>query len=247
GLPFGWDTPHYIEESKIVASQGPLALIAMQGPYDFVYQLLSGLFVWFGIPALSLEIFRPITLSALFPYLVSRLALCNSDLRFSVFATIATPGWFVLYDLGASLHANLLGFVLILLAISLLIRSNSIRERQSVAGLTLVGIASFTHIETVLFFVIVFIIFSFAFSSFPPRNAILAAVVALPASILYMIHFLQLVSLTGYSLPVYGLEPVWFWLGIFGLILPVAVYGLLVALTGRRTSLVVLVLVWDIS
>src|SRR5207249_4451517 len=167
----GWDTPHYIEQANIVAAKGPIQLFAVQGPYDFVYQLLSGTIVWLGASALNLEIVLPILLSSLLPFLISRLALVNNDVRFSTFAAIALSG-------------------------------------------------------------------------FPKRIAIVAIAVVLPAAIIYIIHLLQLVSLAGYSLPVYTLEPILFWFEIFGPLLPLAILGLTLGLRGKRTSLESLIMLW---
>ena len=244
GLPMGWDTPHYVEQANIVAAKGPIQLFAVQGPYDFVYQLLSGTIVWLGASALNLEIVLPILFSSLLPFLISRLALVNNDFRFSTFATISVPGWFAIYSLGASLHANLLGLVFIFAAIPLILKSQTIRQPRAIMGLILIAIASFTHIETTLFFVGLMFILSIALSGFPKRIAIVAIAVVLPAAIIYIIHFLLLVSLTGYSLPVYTLEPILFWFEIFGPLLPLAIFGLALGLRGKRTSLESLVMLW---
>jgi len=244
GLPMGWDTPHYIEQANIVARQGPIQLFVVQGPYNFVYQLLSGTIVWLGATAISLEIVLPIIFSALLPFLISRLAMVNNDFRFSTFATIAVPGWFAIYSLGASLHANLLGLVFVLAAIPFILQSQTIGQPRTIMGLILIGIASFTHIETTLFFVGLMFILGVALSGIPKRVAIVAMAVVLPAAILYVIHFLQLVSLTGYSLPVYTLEPILFWFEIFGPLLPLVIFGLTLGLRGKRTSLESLVMLW---
>src|SRR5207245_7518133 len=75
GLPIGSDTPGYAAQANLVASHGPLAFLALQGPYDFLYQLFAGFIVWMGIPALDVEIILPVILVASFPYLMSKLAL----------------------------------------------------------------------------------------------------------------------------------------------------------------------------
>src|SRR5438046_2468126 len=104
------------------------------------------------------------------------------------------------------------------------------RQPRAIMGLVLVAVASFTHIETTLFFVGLMFILSVALSGFPKRIAIVAIAVVLPAAIIYIIHLLQLVSLTGYSLPVYTLEPILFWFEIFGPLLPLAILGLTIVL-----------------
>ncbi len=244
GLPIGWDTPHYVEQSKIVASQGPLALIASQGPYDFVYQLLSGFIVWCGVPAIELEIFLPIALSAMIPYLLSRFALISPDRQMAAAIALASPGWYAIGDIAADKHANLLGLVFLLAAIPLLFRTNSIKELHGLMGFVLIGIASFTHIETTLFIIAIVLITSVTLSTFRPVIAISAATVSIPAAIIYVTHFLQLIGLTGYSLPVYDLEPVWFWVLIFGALLPLAVYGIVAPVIGSRSRLEAFTIIW---
>jgi len=244
GLPIGWDSPHYVEQSKIVASQGPLALISIQGPYDFFYQLFSGFVVWCGVPAIELEIFLPIALAAMIPFPLSRFALFSPDKGIAAVIALAAPGWYAIGYIAADKHANLLGLVLLLAAIPLLFRTNSIKAPQSFLGLALIGIASFTHIETTLFLVTIIFIASAVFSTFRPIIALSAVAVSFPASILYVMHFLQLISLTGYSLPVYSLEPVWYWLLIFGALLPIAIYGLLAPIIGGRSKLELLAIIW---
>src|SRR5713101_1321933 len=137
GLPIGWDTPHYVQQSKIVASHGPLALISSQGPYDFAYQLLSGFIVWCGVPAIELEIFLPIALSAMIPFLLTRFALISPDRRIATAIALATPGWYAIGDIAADKHANLLGLVFLLAAIPFLFRTNSIKESHGILGFVL--------------------------------------------------------------------------------------------------------------
>src|SRR5713226_3662181 len=134
-------------------------------------------------------------LAATFPYLLSRLPLINRDLRMATAVAVATPGWYAVYDIAGDKHANLLGLVLILAALPLLFRSKSIRQSQGILGLVFIGIASFTHVETTMFFVTIIIISSVAFSIFPPRIAFLAAAVTLPATVIYISRVFQLVGL----------------------------------------------------
>src|SRR5205807_7696642 len=109
-----------------------IQLFAVQGPYDFVYQLLSGTLVWLGASALNLEIVLPILFSSLLPFLISRVAMVDNDFRFSTLATIAVPGWSVIYYLGASLHSNLLGLVFILVSIRLLLLFQIFRQPRPI-------------------------------------------------------------------------------------------------------------------
>ena len=244
-LPFGWDTPYYIVESRVAATQGFAGLLAVQGPYNFLYQLCSGLLVWSGISPFTVQIFLPIGISALLPYLLSRIARIEPDLKLATVVALATPGWYAVYIIVA-LPANLLGLVLILTAVPFFYKSNSIRHPMCVVGLVLVGLASFSHIESTLFFVAIMAIASLAFSAVPRSIALVTAAAALPASVLYALHLVQLFALTSYSLPVYSLEPFWFWLEIFGPLLPIAAYGLMTSMTGRRSPLKIFIIVWTL-
>jgi len=147
GLPIGWDTPHYIGGAIVLASEGPLALLSLQGPYNFIYQLLEGGLVWIGVPGTSLEVFLPVILAASIPYLLSRLVLEHLGTRTAILVTLATPGWYAVYRLQADLHANLLALTLFLSALILLSKARSVREPPCLYGLGLVALASITHIE----------------------------------------------------------------------------------------------------
>lgn len=244
GLPIGWDTPYYIQQSKIAVAQGPLTLIYAQGFYNFVYQLLLGLIEELGSPALSSEIFLPIALVGLFPYLISRLVWASSNVRLATFASMTTPAWYALYDIGATEHANLLALALILAALGMLFQSKRINQRESIAGLILFGIASFTHVETTLFFVGVILLLSLAFPILPFRMVILLVAVVSPATAAYVTHLSQILRVTGYNLPSYTPEPFWFWLEIFGLLLPIVAYGLLSLVSRGRSSIEYFALIW---
>jgi hypothetical protein len=248
GLPVGWDTPFYIGESKIVASQGPLALISIQGPYDFLYQMVAGFLVWTGMSATSVETYLPIGLSALFPYLLSRLTLIQSDLRLATFVALATPGWYAIYRIAGDLHANLLGLVLLLTAITLISRVRSLRQPRALLGLSLVGLASFTHIETTLFFAAVILISSLsARTLFSVRVAVSVVATTVPAAGLFAVHFLQLLGLTGGTLALLAPGSVDFWLLVLGPLLPLAVIGFYSSLARRNSWLEVFVGVWALG
>jgi hypothetical protein len=248
GLPIGWDTPYYIGESKIVASQGPLALISIQGPYDLVYQWFSGFLVWTGVSPVNIEIYLPVTLSAVFPYLLSRLTLIHSDVKLATLVTIATPGWYAIYKIGADLHANLLGLIFMLTAIVLISRARSIRQPGVLLGLTLIGLASFTHIETALFFVAIMLVSSVsALSAYSIRVALSAVAVTVPAAVLYAVHLLQLLGLSGGTLAFYGPQSALFWLIVFGPLIPLAVFGLYTSIVRRTSWLEVFVATWAVA
>jgi len=248
GLPIGWDTPHYIAQSRIAATEGAQGLLAIQGPYDFLYQLFSGFIVWTGIPSMALEIYLPIALSSFFPYLLSKLTLAQSGTRLATIVATLTPGWYAIYKISADLHANLLGLVLMLTAILLLSHAKSLRRPEGFIGLVLVGLASFTHIETTFFLVTIFLISSASSKAlFPVRVAMAAVLVTVPATIIFGLHFLQLLGITGGSVAFYPAEPVWVWLLAFGPLLPLAAWGFYSSLVKRATWLEAFVAVWALS
>lgn len=248
GLPIGWDTPYYITRSKIVASQGLQGLVSVQGPYDILYELVAGFFVWAGVSATNVEIFLPMTLACIFPYLLGRLTLVNSNLRLASFVVLTTPAWYAVYSIGAGLHANLLGMILLLAALVLSSNVKLIRSPRALAGLTLVGLASFTHIETTVFLTTIVLISSLPTKRlFPTRMAILFVVIATPAAVLFALHFLALIGLTGGAVPYLPPESAWFWLTIFGPLFPLAAIGLYTSIRHRISSLEVFVATWALA
>ena len=246
GLPIGSDTPGYVAQSNLVASQGPLALLALQGPYDFLYQLFAGFIVWTGIPAMDMEIVLPVILAASLPFLTSRLALIHLGLRTATVVALAVPAWYAVYRIPADLHANLLALILVLASIIFLSKASSIRQTRCIAGLTLLGLASLTHIETTLLFTSVLLVASLStLRPYPSRVGYAIVAIVLPASILYGVHLQQILFLTGGTLDFSsGPMTASSWILYLGPLLPLTILGI-VALSARRTNwLEVVVLVW---
>jgi hypothetical protein len=245
GLPIGWDTPFYIGQANTVAFQGPLALISVQGPYDFLYQMVSGFLVWTGLSGTTVETYLPIGLSAMFPYLLGKLTLIQSDLRLATFVAMATPGWYAVYKIAADLHANLLGLVLLLTALIFLSRATLLRHPRTILGLVFVGLASFTHIETTMFFATIVLISSLsARTLFQVKVAVSIVIVTVPAMVLYAVHFLQLLGLTGGTLSFRTPGSLGFWLTVFGPLVPLSAIGLYSSTVRRKSWLEVFVTMW---
>jgi len=249
GLPIGSDTPGYVAQSNLVASQGPLAFLTLQGPYDFLYQLFAGFIVWTGIPATDVEIALPVALAASLPCLMSRLALAHAGPRLATLVALSTPAWYAVYRITADLHANLLALIFILTSIIFLSKASSIQQPRCIAGLALLGLASLTHIETTLLFTSVLLVASLSrLRPYPSRVAYAIVAIVLPASILYTLHLQQILSLTGGTLD-FSPDPttVGAWILYLGPLLPLTILGI-VALSNHRTHwLEVVVLVWGLA
>ncbi len=248
GLPIGWDTPHYIGGAVIFASQGPIALLSWQGPYDVLYQILEGTLVWARIPGTTVEIFLPVILAGSIPYLMSKLALGHLNGRTAIFVALATPGWYTVYRLQADLHANLLALTLFLSALVFLSRAKSLRDRSCLYGLGLVGLSSFAHIESTLFLVLVTFVSSLTkLRPYPFRVAIVPVATSFPATVFYVAHLLLILNLSGGSLDFTNAQSIESWLFILGPLLPLMVIGFVVSGLRRRSWLEVFALVWGIS
>lgn len=248
GLPLGSDSSAYAGQAQLVASQGPGALLAVQGPYNFLYQLITGLIVWTGVPAISVEIVSPVILAASLPYLLSRLTLARLNRRAGAIVALGAPGWYAVYRIGADLNANLLGLVFCIASITVLSDAHSIRQKRGIVGLGLLALASISHIESTVFFVSIFAIASISSLRVSPiRVVYAAAVVIIPATVLYAFDFQNVLALTGGS---YDFSPTTMsgtiWLTYLGPLLPLAILGIISLLVRRVSWIEVLVLVWSV-
>ncbi|OLE91766.1 MAG: hypothetical protein AUF79_02435 [Crenarchaeota archaeon 13_1_20CM_2_51_8] len=248
GLPIGWDTPHYIGGAIVLASEGPLALLSLQGPYNFIYQLLEGGLVWIGVPGTSLEVFLPVILAASIPYLLSRLVLEHLGTRTAILVTLATPGWYAVYRLQADLHANLLALTLFLSALILLSKARSVREPRCLYGLGLVALASITHIESTMFLMFVILVSSLTpLRPYPLKIALAVASTTVPAAIFYTAHLVQLLGFSGGSLDVTSSQTFESWLFILGPLLPLTIVGLVWCSLRPRSWLEIFAAVWGFT
>ncbi len=248
GLPIGWDTTHYVGGAIIVALEGPLALIVQQGPYDILYQMIEGLLVWVGIPGLVLELFIPAVLAGAIPYLMSRFVTVHLDRRTAIFVVLATPGWYAIYRLEADLHANLLALALFLLAIAQLSRAKSLHDRRGILGIGLVGLASFAHIESTLFFVGVTVVSSLVGrAGFPLRGAFAMALASAPAAGFYLAHLSQLLVASGGTFEFSSPQTAEVWLIELGPLVPLSIIGLLSSSVRPRNWLGIFATTWGVA
>ncbi len=248
GLPIGWDTPHYMGQALIAATQGPGALLSLQGSYDFLYQLLEGAFLWMGIPGGVMETFLPIILSGSIVYLLAKLVREHLDTRAATFVALTTPGWYAVYRLQADLHANLLALPLFLSALILLSRTKSIRDPHCLLGLALIGIASFTHIESTLFLVSVTLVSSLTkLRPYPFKLAVAATAVNVPAAFFYAAHVLQVLVSSGGSLEFSTPQPIESWLIALGILLPFTIAGLVWSTIRPRSWVEIFAAVWGVA
>ena len=221
--------------------------MALQGPYNLVYQMMEGVFVWAGIPATILEMVLPIILAASFPYLVSKLVVARLNLRAAILVALATPGWYAVYRLQADLHANLLALTLFLSALVLLSQARSLRSPRFIWGVALIGLASFTHIESTLFLVFVTTVSSLTnFRPYPLRMTLVATTVVIPATLFYFLRFLQLLVLSGGSLEFSSPQTFGSWITTLGPLIPITIVGLIWSSVRPRSWIDVFASVWGI-
>jgi hypothetical protein len=248
GLPIGWDTPHYIGGALLVATRGPTALLSVQGPYNFLYQILEGGFLWMGISGTAVEIFFPIVLAGSITCLLAKLVLAHLGARAALFVALATPGWYAVYRLQADLHANLLALTLFLAALILISQSKSLREPRSLLGLSLIVLASLTHIESTLFLVFVTMISSTTkLRPYPFKLAIAATVAIIPGAFFYATHILQVLSSAGGSLEFSTTQPFDSWVIILGPLLPFTTIGFAWSTVRSRSWIEILAVVWGLT
>jgi hypothetical protein len=248
GLPIGSDTPHYIGGALVVATQGPAALLSLQGPYDFAYQILEGIFVWMGISGTSVEIFFPIVLAGSITYLMARLVMVHLNTRAAIFVALSTPGWYAVYRLQADLHANLLALTLFLSALIIISRTKSVWEPRSLLSLTLIVLASLTHIESTLFLVLITLISTMTkLRPYPVQVAIAAAGAVMPATFFYATHILQVLVSAGGSLEFSATQPFDTWIVILGPLLPFTMIGLVWSGIRPRSWIEIFAAVWGIA
>jgi hypothetical protein len=217
-----------------VAVEGPVALITQQGPYDLLYQMIEGFLISAGIPGLALELFVPGILAASIPYLMSRLVTLHLDKRTAIFVALATPGWFAVYRLEADLHANLLALALFILAIAQLSQAKSLRDPRSILGVGLVGLASFAHIESIMFLVSITLVSSLVGRRiFPLRVIVASALAAVPAAAFYIAHISQVLVASGGTFQFSSPQSVESWLVQLGPLIPLSIIGLASSILGR--------------
>jgi len=248
GLPIGWDTPHYIGGALIVAAQGPTALLSLQGPYDFVYPMLLGVFLWMGISGTSVEIVLPIILAGSITCSLVGLVRAHLNTRAATFVALATPGWYAVYRLQADLHANLLALTLFLPAVTLLSQTKSARDPRFLLSLALIVLASLTHIESTLFLVFATLISSATkLRPYPLKVAVVATVSIMPAAFFYASHVLQVLVSSGGSLEFSTAQPFVSWIIILGPLLPFTIVGLVWSSLRPRSWMEIFATVWGVA
>src|SRR2546422_403023 len=247
GLPIGWDTPRYVYQSAIVASKGPIFFIQYNGFYNVVYQLLSGFIVWLGLPPLAVEVYMPIFICCTLPFLLSWITAQHYNKNLAALVALSTPAWPAIYRIGADLHPNLLALCLLLAALSLLFSHP--KNLEIVSGIALICLASFTHIETTLFFVgIIALMGLFQRNSGSLLTYLMPAIATIPAAILYLIHFTsQVLSYSGGSASFSPPLSTDGWFLELGPLIPLVAIGIAICVISRQYWLEKLVATWRIS
>jgi hypothetical protein len=221
--------------------------LSLQGPYDILYQMLEGFILLAGVPGTAVEMVLPTILAASLPYLMGRFVLARLDIRTAILTILATPGWYAIYRLQADLHADLLALTLFLAAVVLISQAKSLSSARCLSALVLIGLASFTHIESILFLMTVTVVSSLSKMRPFPMRAVLAGVVTIiPATVFYMIHILQLLSFTSGSLEVAAPQAIGPWLVALGPLLPLVIVGLVWSTLRRRSWLETFAATWGV-
>ncbi|MEM2146924.1 MAG: hypothetical protein QW279_16295, partial [Candidatus Jordarchaeaceae archaeon] len=224
GLPLGWDTPRYVWHMQYLADS-PTKFIEDNGFYNILYALCGAFIVKLGVNAMVVEILLPHLLVYVFILQIIRgLILIDGNSNFPTRFLLAL-GWFAVFRFGADLHANLLGLILILEALFNLIKYFRNQTMHSlVASIFLFLLASFAHIETTIYFIILCILgitISNGLKS-AVKTGIFLAVAVTPAFLLYFYHLYEVAYNSGGFTALSSPMPFWVWLAYIG---PLGIFG----------------------
>ena len=232
-LPIGWDTPRYVWGMQMVVDNGVFVFIREHDYYNFVYYVLGGFLVFCGVSPFIVEIFLPISLCVLISFVcifIFREFVEDSWMFFVSWLFLVS--WFAVYRLGADLHANLLGLLLVLSASYFFLR---LLEKSSLLSrflmYFLMFLASFTHVEVTLFFTVIFVFtivlmrWSSAIASWLRvfLECLGLVLIVAPASLLFLRHQMNLLS---YGVVIrFPPTDVLTWIYQTGVTLPVSLLG----------------------
>jgi hypothetical protein len=243
GLPIGWDTAHYLDQMIYISKNGIFGFLHTNGLYNVGYAILSSMLVILGASPFVVEMFVPIALCISIVLGISMMVmkLEESRVRFVLVAVFA-PTWYAVYRLGADLHANLLALLLLLFAsyFFLLRLSGKSGKLTLFSFLFFMFLASFTHIETTIFFAMIFLLTAFLYSvggggaksSFlalrkTSIEMFLMIFSLVPSIIVYFDHMNGLLEYSGGILVSYSPLSLNQWLQCLGVLFPIAFLGLL--------------------
>lgn len=247
-LPVGWDTPYYAGQTSRIMRQGVLPFLRESEYYNVGYSIVSSTLTTLGLSPLTVEIVLPIALAICL--VLESGALVKGvlkDREIAAYATLFSACWFAVYRLSADLHANLLGLVF-LLAASRFFLVNYGREKSTRVGWLWFSIitflASFTHIETTIFFTFILLASLLQFCLLTPTKArlkrtlagiLLILLPALPGIILYVERVIHLLSYTqGTMLSNAQISP-FFWAACLGPLIPLEILGFYLILGSNFT------------
>lgn len=195
-----------------------------------------------------METFLPIVIAGIVTYLLARLVAVHITTRAAIFVALSSPAWYAIYRLETDLHANLFAVTLFLFALVLLSSARSIRDPRSLSGLAIIGLASFTHIESTVFLVAVTLASSMTkLRPYPFRLAFAATVTIIPALYFYIVHILQLTASSGGTLQFSAPEPFESWIIALGPLIPLTIVGLVWSIVRPRSWLEIFASTWGIG
>jgi len=162
GLPIGWDTPRYVGYTSKLSEVNVARFMEESGYYNVMYPIVSSVFTLMGFSPFTVEIFFPIVL-CIFVVVISTFLTSSTlnDEEVTVYTILSCTPWFVLYRLGADLHSNLLALVFLLIASKYFLAAlddEKLITLKKIVFSALIFVSSFTHVETALFYVFIFLL-----------------------------------------------------------------------------------------
>jgi len=230
-LPVGWDTPRYVWGMKMIVEEGFFAFIQERDYYNFLYQFFGSFFVFLGISPFIVEIFFPVLLCVLIFFVcifIFRKFIDDDSMIFVSWLFLIS--WFAVYRLGADLHGNLLGLLLVLSASYFFLKLFTEGGGWNrFLMYFLMFLASFAHIEVTIFFTAIFVfsIVLVCWSSMIGKlrmflECLGVVLVILPASILFLWHLMHVYS---YGVVIRSPIGILWWVCTLGVTFPVSLTG----------------------
>jgi hypothetical protein len=123
-----------------------------------------------------------------------------------------------------------------------------LREPSSLLGLAIIGLASFTHIESTIFLVLVTLGSSLTrLRPYPFKLALVATIIIIPAAFFYVVHILQLVVTSGGTLQFSAPQTFEAWIIAVGPLVPFTIVGLVWSSVRPRSWLEIFASIWGIA
>lgn len=234
GIPIGWDTPRYIGLINKISNGALVNYLVDSGGYNIVYPIFASIFTLF-INSFYIEIYLPILICIGVVIFGSYSQIIPK--KYNFYLILAFSIWFAIYRLGSDLHSNLLCLIILLISTNYFIKFkiNHHLSYNNILFMILIFIASFTHIETTIYFAGLFIITLITESylsiyKFNLNNLFKNIIIIILASgfglILYVKHLSELTSFSMGNIVVNeAIDPLKF-LGVLTIVFPLSIIGL---------------------